>query len=858
MARPQAGVEADGRAPMRSPTPVRLGRFSVLECLGREPLGSTYAAYDPELDRRVALRVFDGELANRFGVVRLRAEATAFAKVEHPQLLAVHEVGVHDGCVFVTVEYAPGGSLADLPLPETNDPARAHLLLPHLLDSVAALQAIHDSGLVHGGFTTQSVLIGADGRSRIADLGRAQIVASLQEARPLDSDVLSDQRDCCAAFFELVYARPPTTSAHELNLHGLAATLQRGMDVDPAQRFESMRQLGTALRLATQARHRTHALWVAGGLVAATTAYVALQDEPAVPPPPPDSTCVGHALELAAVWDPNRRAAVEAAFVATGQKAAPGVWDRVGQRLDAWTDAWGAAALSSCEATRVHNTQTQRMFELRAMCQRRQLDALEELVSEYLEATPTSVFTATRKAIQLPKIEHCIDPERLVFAGGALDFSSPVIQECYALTDQAKELSMQARYAEAELYQREAALLAAENGALAMASWVYQNLAMITLQLGEWDEAELCARRQLEYAEKAGDGSAIVSAWIRLAQVVDEKTRSDDVDFFLAQATAAADGFDVPEILKAELLMVRARRTFVRGDAAEGARLALEGVALHEALGTDPIRVAVGLSAAARALSAAGQTEQSTALYRRSIVLHEEIFGPVHPKTLHVEAGLARNLVETDPREALALSTFVYENTPTDIMFGTRYLNAGWHATILRGNDLEDEAAAVYQRQAADAAQHVGPDAPRTLQARTNYADTLGARDRWREAVEEYEAIVEALATAERVNPNVQATAHVGYGRALAKVERPAEAIAVIETGVALLDRAGGPNQAAWTELLIVAGETLESVGVGARAVPLYARAVKLAETAAITPELREQLRSHLPPSDGNEGPSGE
>ncbi|MEM6992852.1 MAG: tetratricopeptide repeat-containing protein kinase family protein, partial [Myxococcota bacterium] len=774
------------------------------------------------------------------------------AKVNHPNVLKVHEVGTHEGHVFLAMEYVPGGSLSELELPRRG-PERLAVLLPHLRDSARGLLAIHEAGLVRGEFSAHDVLIGADGRSRIADHGRSGLLAVLGDGdQPPAVDPRSDQYDLCATYLELLYGDPSQAAdaqsnddaAAEFGPAWLVAVLRRGLQREPDQRFPSMRPLCAALEAGGVRKRRSLAPWATASLAMAAAGYAATRDEPK--PSEPAEFCDDQRDALVQAWGPARREAVQAAFMATEQAAAVGAWDRVRHRLDAWTDAWAEAALESCEATRVRGTQTQRMFEVRAACQARQRDALDELTTEFLAATPESLFEAAGKAMQLPKVEHCADPDRLIFAGGTLDFTSPVITECHALSDRAKELSEQGRYAEAELYQREAAILATEHGALKIASWLYSNLALICLQTGDREEAEVNVRRQLELAERSGDGNSIVLAWLRMWMVLDEHTRAEEGAFALAQAEVLAEGFGVPETIRAQLVRARGRHLFVGGDPEEAARLYLQGAAMSEALGVEPIRVAIALTGASRALSAIGKTEASAAAARRSLEVHEEIFGPLHPKTLHVKAGLAKTLLKVDPKAALELSRFVHDNFPTDLMLRTRNTNVGWHGQILQANGLTAEAAEVYAAQADVVAKRWGDASREAIQMRANRGDALSGLERWEEAVLVYSDLVETIGSIERPNAELAAAAYIGYGRALASTGRDAEAVAMIEQGVAALEHAVGPNRELWTELLIRGGEVLERAGAGERAPALYARAAKLAETTAISDALREQLQGHI------------
>ena len=90
-----------------------IGRYLVLSLLGRGGMGEVYAAYDPELDRRVALKLLHVAGGSERARKRLVREARALAKLSHPNVVQVHDVGEHAGDVFVAMELVEGQTLKD-------------------------------------------------------------------------------------------------------------------------------------------------------------------------------------------------------------------------------------------------------------------------------------------------------------------------------------------------------------------------------------------------------------------------------------------------------------------------------------------------------------------------------------------------------------------------------------------------------------------------------------------------------------------------------------------------------------------------------------------------------------------------
>ena len=170
-------------APPEAPA-LQIGRYRVLDRLGSGGMGVVYAAYDPELDRTVAIKLIYGDSdARRLHRSQelLRREAQALAKLAHPNIVAIHDVGVHAGQVFVAMEFVVGRTMRQWW--EQHDPDWQEVLAA-MVQAGRGIIAAHAAGLVHRDIKPDNLLIGDDGRVRVADFGIARHAPSAATITP--------------------------------------------------------------------------------------------------------------------------------------------------------------------------------------------------------------------------------------------------------------------------------------------------------------------------------------------------------------------------------------------------------------------------------------------------------------------------------------------------------------------------------------------------------------------------------------------------------------------------------------------------------------------------------------------------
>src|SRR5262245_53074254 len=181
----------------------RIGRFTVIEHLGSGGFGNVWAASDPLLDRKVALK-----LLRRDAQGELLAEARALARLAHPNVVTVHEAVEEGERIVLVMELVPGAPLDRWV--EQQQPSAARIVAA-FVDAGRGLAVAHAEGLIHRDVKPGNILMGDDGRGRIADFGLARSIAVADD----DTEVGSDDRT--------IPAGTPKYWAPELRAHAPAS-----------------------------------------------------------------------------------------------------------------------------------------------------------------------------------------------------------------------------------------------------------------------------------------------------------------------------------------------------------------------------------------------------------------------------------------------------------------------------------------------------------------------------------------------------------------------------------------------------------------------------------------------------------
>jgi predicted Ser/Thr protein kinase len=175
---PVSGIEGSAYDIIDIGDPVEVGKklpqFEILRMLGRGGMGVVYQACQKQLDRMVAIKILPPvDALSRDFVARFTREARSLAKLNHPNIVSVHDFGESGGLYYIVMEFVDGANLRELFETRKLAPAEALAIVPKICD---ALEYAHEEGIVHRDIKPENILIDKKGRVKIADFGLAKLL----------------------------------------------------------------------------------------------------------------------------------------------------------------------------------------------------------------------------------------------------------------------------------------------------------------------------------------------------------------------------------------------------------------------------------------------------------------------------------------------------------------------------------------------------------------------------------------------------------------------------------------------------------------------------------------------------------
>jgi eukaryotic-like serine/threonine-protein kinase len=422
----------------------RVGRYVILYRLGAGGMGTVYAAYDTDLDRKVALKFLhlEGHASDAVEIhTRLLREAQAAARLSHPNVVPVFDRGSWEGRFFLAMEMVEGGTLTTWLAPR--DRTWREVLLV-FIEVGRGLAAAHAAGLVHGDFKPDNVLIGRDGRPRIADFGLATVAPrgrgdeEIDESAKVSSipggaggtpeymapeqlagaaaDERSDQFAFCVALHEALFGarlspeidRPDKVRRERTSRAPaeVRRAVSRGLSPQPSQRFASMASLLGELERGLRRRHwgRWLAVAVVGILFAAVGIRLGQQRR---------QQCEPASVLADRLVGRQDLEAIDSAFAKSGTAGAASAARYVAKQLSAYAQAWANQSHQACTATWVNHSQSEEVLYLRMHCLASRANEARGLIQALSRAEASEVHHALEAVDGLTRLDACADVDAL-------------------------------------------------------------------------------------------------------------------------------------------------------------------------------------------------------------------------------------------------------------------------------------------------------------------------------------------------------------------------------------------------------------------------------------------------------------
>ena len=683
-----------------------VGRYTVLERIGSGGMGVVYAAFDPQLDRRVALKVMhansDGPSGSA-GRARLLREAQAMAKLSHPNVITVHDVGTYGDRVFVAMEFIEGATLRDWMDSERSWPD----LVDAFVSAGRGLAAAHAAGLVHRDFKPDNVLMGHDGRVLVMDFGLARraaprtgpIAEQLQELGTSSSNAAGETRDLnltrtgamlgtpaymapeqhrgehigphadqfsfCVALYEALYRERPFEGASMASLAinvldghirnaprdtkvptWLRAVVVRGLAVSPEDRHPSMDALLAELqRDPPQARHPWLVAGIAvgiGGLI--TAVYMGTRSNRL-------EACKTSAEAVDAVWSAQRKESLAALFENATAPYANASWQSMGRALDGYADAWKTVYNVRCTAdAKARARRTPKFDDPGLLCLDDQLSDLDYLLEEFERdgGVDASVTRAAKAVQSLPAPATCTSVRRNDASDARLT-AEPArrdkLDDVHALLSRGRaEVALGLPLSRETLDRALARASAIDAPRLQSEALLLGARAL--LRQGEATEAESKLRESILYAAQTGRADVEAEAWtltmdiVALRQGLYDEGRRVSLGAQAAIARAGDDPIDRAELLTGLGTLALAEGSYDMARQQFGKALEVQA----EHLPSGDARLSDTHAWIGAALEGMGRYDQAAAHHKASLAIREQVLGSSHPDVarslLHLASAL--------------------------------------------------------------------------------------------------------------------------------------------------------------------------------------------------------------------------
>ncbi len=800
--------------------PAKLGHFEIVGRLGAGGMGLVFEGRDALLDRRVALKLLHpSSAAGQLAPARLIREAQALARLSHPNVVTVYEVGIVGNDPFIAMELVEGVTLGDW----MEEPRDWRAVLDIFIAVGHGLAAVHALGLVHRDFKPSNVLIDRRGIPKLGDFG---LVGASDDAShsttPVTSsdssltatgsvmgtpaymapeqkagiavDARADQYSFAKSLREAL--RPPVPAAIE-------SVLTRALAERPTDRFPAMEPLLAELARIRRGNRRR---WIAAGGSVAVLGAVALawgfgRSQTAEDP------CARPMERVDAVWGATRRGALERHLAAIDPVHGSERFAAAATVLDRGAARWADIHVDACQLSH-KGRQSDALLDRRMACLDRALFEIDETVGVVERArNPTTLDEAMRAVVGLPALAECADVAALT---EKLPGPTNPIQrtEADAIVRETIDIDVALRTGGTRTgvgdraraaVARARALDHPETLARALRS-----LSAIQIEEEAGDVVLQTLRDAITAAAAAHDDRLVAELWSKLLTMLVGQKRGHDAETLVPAAEAAVARTAASVELNATFLDSKSRVALANEKVAEAQQLLADATRALEAAGARtpgsplaPLLLQIR-SRSAITYATANDWARMAKELGDVIPLVNAQYGPDHPAVMqvHFNRGVALRYLrhEADAlvefREAARIGEARLAPSPalSDLLFGVG-------STLGSMDNHADEALPYLERAIAMARATLPPGDPRIANQLAALGAVLITKHRYVEAkrlFDETVAIYKPLHLPKHLN---LATALYNLGRIAYETKHCEDASPALDDGLAIYEAIGAADR---------------------------------------------------------------
>ena len=866
-----------------------IGRYVVLDRLGEGGMGVVYRAFDPELDRMVALKLLHtrSQTGTTIGdPAWLLREAQAMARLSHPNVVIVHDVGVvSEDQVFVAMELVDGTTLRAWLAQQRHSWREVRDVM---LAAGAGLAAAHHAKLVHRDFKTENVIVGKDGRVRVMDFGLAStrrgdtipppgdhdpLVPTANDLTVVDgvigtpaymapelfdgdsADARSDQFSFGVVLYEALagkrpYAKelvptkdspPPAIPATVPARVGDVAL--RAIAIDPAKRFSSMDELLSALAVDPTAPRRRIAIGL-GAIVTVAAVVVATR----LVSPHAAAPCQGIETRLTGVWDAPTKAKIQTAYLATKLPYAAKAYAALAPALDRYSQAWVDMSTESCKATRVRRDQTEDVLTLRQACLDQQLVELGALTKLLAEPNQLVVVKAADVVEELDKVSRCANVRVLRAPTAPPPEVAPKLPEIRQLLAEAKADTIVSRGFPAGVAADKAVALAKAAGfppilaeAMTIQGGVQRAnnnpIAVATLTDAAW------------LAETAQRDDLVAKTGVALANLAIEAQppKPGEARVWLGLGQAAARRLGLDHVFESDFKLIEAVLDIQEGNVTAAVAAGEASFAASEKEYGKDSGVLFGHEILfAGTLARALQYAKAAPHYEHALTVRAQLVGEAYPEVALTLSNLAvcyHFMGELDK----ARTTFARALKLREMLFGAAspvlVPTLDNYGVFLTQTDDPAKGRAMLERALALAAGIPGKDSPDYHVVATDHADAVVAEGKLAEA---HALFDELLARETALHSTTLPMTQTSRAQLALAEGRPAEAASFAELAIAGFESAGGKDNPELWRPLAALGRALAALGKPADAREALERSLAIGTAVQLAPAQLQPARAAL------------